>query len=531
MRQVMIVDDERWIRRGLIQSIPWEELGLALAGEAEDGEDAYHMALLKKPDLLFLDMRMPGLDGKQLLALLGKELPELLTIVVSGYSDFEYTKEAIRHKAFDYLLKPIKKDELAAVLGKALTELDRRETSEAREREGSAKNWLENILFTGDGSEGIVPAAKNGLPDGRSWKAGNTLLLVAQPDVYVERCELPLVMEQLRQKLQQERAFYFGGEWDVVMTAAPGSSCELVLCLHGNHLVRSELLRLLAMLQPLLKHMTGVSYSIAASEQEEQHSLLPQLYKKAKLSLNGRKLGEAGWIGFAGETAVVAAAAFPRELEQALLINLQHGNEEQAQQDFERFYEQISQPCMTVDDLLRGALMLVHSLEKQLQSAGTNLEKATGHSLLAYTEMIRLRRNVAAVGAIFTDEILPGVIGSRGPAAGKQGEQIVREIQKLIEQHYDQPLSLHQIAESRFLNADYLSRLFKKTTGSNFVDYLTDARIAKAVELMGYPAYKNYEIAKRVGYEDYRYFSQIFKKKMGMTIGDYRSSLEPQISN
>ncbi|WP_139996049.1 response regulator transcription factor [Paenibacillus paridis] len=524
MRQVMIVDDERWIRRGLIQSIPWEELGLALAGEAEDGEDAYHMALLKKPDLLFLDMRMPGLDGKQLLALLGKELPELLTIVVSGYSDFEYTKEAIRHNAFEYMLKPIKKDELAAVLGKALEELDRRQISKARAREGSAKNWLEDVLFTGDGSESSALA-------GMSWKAGNSLLLVAQPDVYVERCELPLIMEQLRQKLQQERAFYFGGEWDVVMTAAQGSMCELVLCLHGKHLVRSELLRLLAMLQPLLKQLAGVSYSIAASEQAEQDSLLPQLYKKSKLSLNARKLGEAGWIGFAGETSVVAASAYPRELEQALLINLQHGNEEQAQQDFERFYAQISQPCMTVDDLLRGALMLVHSLEKQLQSIGANLEKATGHSLLAYTEMIRIRKDVTAVGAIFKNEILPGVIGSRSPAAGKQGEQIVREIQKLIEQHCDQPLSLHQIAESRFLNADYLSRLFKKTTGSNFVDYLTDARLAKAVELMRYPAYKNYEIAKRVGYEDYRYFSQIFKKKMGMTIGDYRSSLEPQTLN
>src|ERR1700754_2386936 len=108
MRTVMVVDDEKWVRSGLIRAIPWDRLGLELAGETGDGADAYEMALAAKPDLLFLGMRMPGLDGKQLIGMLSRELPELLTVVVSGYSDFEYTKEAIRHKAFEYLLKPVK---------------------------------------------------------------------------------------------------------------------------------------------------------------------------------------------------------------------------------------------------------------------------------------------------------------------------------------------------------------------------------------------------------------------------------------
>lgn len=71
-----------------------------------------------------------------------------------------------------------------------------------------------------------------------------------------------------------------------------------------------------------------------------------------------------------------------------------------------------------------------------------------------------------------------------------------------------------------------MSRLFKKTTGHTFVDYLTDYRIHKSIELMKVPAYKNYEIARMVGYDDYRYFSQIFKKKTGKTIGEYRGRTE-----
>src|SRR5688572_9234976 len=111
MRKVLIVDDEKWVRKGLIQSIAWDRFGLELAGEAADGREGYELARRIRPDILFLDMRMPGVDGKELIGMLNRDMPGMITIVVSGYSDFEYTKEAIRNKAFEYLLKPVKKDE------------------------------------------------------------------------------------------------------------------------------------------------------------------------------------------------------------------------------------------------------------------------------------------------------------------------------------------------------------------------------------------------------------------------------------
>ncbi|MBW7460311.1 AraC family transcriptional regulator, partial [Paenibacillus sepulcri] len=140
------------------------------------------------------------------------------------------------------------------------------------------------------------------------------------------------------------------------------------------------------------------------------------------------------------------------------------------------------------------------------------------------SELFLNRNDAASVKAVFTREIIPAVLHYYEQQGDNQGEKIVREVERLIQTHYDQTLSLQQIAESRYLNPDYLSRLFKKTTGSNFVDYLTDTRIRKSIELLQIPGYKNYEIAQLVGYEDYRYFSQIFKKKTGKTIGDYRHS-------
>jgi two-component system response regulator YesN len=247
MYRVMVVDDEMWVRKGLIQLIPWNRMSLGLAAEAEDGEEAFEAALRQKPDIMLLDMRMPGWDGRTLLRMLHESLPGLITIVISGYSDFEYTKEAIRFQAFDYLLKPVKEHELNMVLEKAVSRLHQRKESESLERPVR--------LFNHDGHEGHF---------------------------------------------------------------------------------------------------------------------------------------------------------------------------------------------------------------------------------------------------------------------------VVRDVVKTIERSYDEPLALHQVAEMRHMNADYLSRLFKKETGRNFVEYLTDYRIDKSKELIKNSNYKNYEIALKVGYEDYRYFSQVFKKKVGMTIGEYR---------
>jgi two-component system response regulator YesN len=528
MRQVMVVDDERWIRRGLIGAIPWEELGLTLAGEAEDGEDAYQLALQLKPDLMFLDMRMPGLDGRELLRLLAAELPELITIVVSGYSDFEYTKEAIRHNAFDYLLKPLKKDELHTVLGKALAELERRERMRTGAKQTRWQNWLWQALFV----DGAVDGLQGERADHRDADLlyDNALLLVARPDSYEEGCERAAVLEGLQRLLEQERAFYCGGAWGFCLTKTPASRGELALCLLGGEFEGRELLRLLHKAQAMLKELAGTSYSIGYADAAEPIAQLRDQYRRIRQALGGKKLGETEVTLAAGNNGRQAgAAAYPRELEQAVLLQVQLGAGAAALEAFERWYAAIAGDGVTVEELQRSVAILAHALEKQLQEAGSSLKERSGKSLLAYTELIGQLQDRRSVRQLLADDLLAGLLAAGAanlPGGSGQGEQAVRDIQKLIQLHYAQPLSLHQIAEGRFMNAEYLSRLFKKTTGSNFVDYLTDYRIARAMEFMQGTSCKNYEIAKRVGYEDYRYFSQIFKKKTGMTIGEYRTGLE-----
>ncbi|WP_159881709.1 response regulator [Paenibacillus puerhi] len=523
MRKVVVVDDEKWIRKGLIQSIPWERFDFKLVGEAGDGHEAYALAMAEKPDLLFLDMRMPGLDGKQLIGMLNRELPGMLTIVVSGYSDFEYTKEAIRHNAYEYLLKPVKKDELYAVLEKAEAELQRRESALRREQAERQEDWLQRAVYRSEADwtddSGTLEAE---LPP--EWTGGELLMLVGRQDAFRESLEPQRLSRLVRDQLDRSRPFLFGGAWTYMLASAPDASREIVLALNAASFRQEELDRLNQTLQQVFKQAGSGTYSFGVSRRKPGGLRLRPMYLEAQAALKSRRLGESASLLSADRKKPPSARDYPQELENAFLLSLQMGGGDLAWREFERLFAVLSADTVTVDDLQRSAFLLVHSIDKQLRAKHTLLQDICGGSSTVYTGMIEVRHDAASVKRIFAEEIIPRVLAFYGRSCEKQGEKVVREIRQLIESHYAQPLSLQQIAGSHYMNTDYLSRLFKKTTGQNFVDYMTDYRINKAKEWLRLPGYKNYEIAQKVGYEDYRYFSQIFKKRTGMTIGEYRSA-------
>ena len=107
MVKVFLVEDESIIRRGIRDNIAWESHGFEFVGEAGDGEYAYPLILNTKPDILITDIKMPFMDGLELSRLVKKSLPKTRIIILSGYNEFEYAKEAIKIGISDYLLKPV----------------------------------------------------------------------------------------------------------------------------------------------------------------------------------------------------------------------------------------------------------------------------------------------------------------------------------------------------------------------------------------------------------------------------------------
>ena len=125
MLSVLIVDDERAICYLIRKLIHWEELGLIYAGSASDGWEAWSMAQKKRPDIIITDIQMPKMNGMELIERFREEKIPTDFVIVSGYQEFEYAKQAIRFGVEDYLLKPIKEAELNRILRESVRRVRR----------------------------------------------------------------------------------------------------------------------------------------------------------------------------------------------------------------------------------------------------------------------------------------------------------------------------------------------------------------------------------------------------------------------
>jgi two-component system response regulator YesN len=123
MWKLMIADDEPRIRNGLYKALPWAEMGIEVAAEAENGKEALEVAATVCPDLMFVDINMPFINGIELIEKLQGQNPGCLVIVITGHDEFAFAQQAVRLKVFDYLLKPVQKTELKATVSKALEAL------------------------------------------------------------------------------------------------------------------------------------------------------------------------------------------------------------------------------------------------------------------------------------------------------------------------------------------------------------------------------------------------------------------------
>lgn len=158
--RMLIVDDEPVICEGLRCTINWDELGVDVVGEAYDGQEALRLVQEHDVDFLLSDIRMEGMDGLQLAEQLMQRFPRVRIIIISGYEDFEYARQAIRLGVSDYLLKPVDIEELTTVVSKVVASIHKREQEGASEE---AKLWLLDMFRHGSAYSKEAPASLHGV--------------------------------------------------------------------------------------------------------------------------------------------------------------------------------------------------------------------------------------------------------------------------------------------------------------------------------------------------------------------------------
>lgn len=503
---VLIVDDEEIVCRGLAQFVKWQNYGFSVAGTAYNADEALSLLERMPIDVVFMDIRMPGKSGLELLQIIQKQYPRIKSVILSGYADFSYAQEAIRFGASDYLTKPVVLKEIESLLERLRTEfLNCQKDAQIR------SSRVEALLLSA--AKGYLPAdrIKYDLPPLEHWYG----LSMALTDRSLSEEEIARKKQEMTLRL---------------LSLFPASIClsdEVfsIFCLLPCE-IEADFLSFVSMMEQL---DTGLSeWSCGASRQKYGLDELHEGWTEAGRALRYHRAGaKEGIILYQNiETLFSQSALSMQDILPELLRRLTNPKTRDTVPALvqEALSSLLSQN-MTVTQYQAACISFLIELNSYLQ--GLCPPDANLHARLnEVLSSLLLCQSYQASADCMTEYVkwLTGLFCTADEQS--LGKDVIREIQLFIRQHYADNISLNSLAEQFFLHPNYLSRLFKEKTGQNFIDYLTGVRMEKVKELLKNSNRKIVEICDLAGYDNPRYFSRVFKQYTGMTPSEYRENAD-----
>ena len=544
MLKIFLAEDEVIVRETIKRMIPWENLGFELVGEAADGEMALPLLIRQQPDLLITDIKMPFMDGLTLARLAKKEVPGLKVVILSGYDDFNYAKQAINIGVEDYLLKPITKNALI----ERLTEIRSRYEDEKTQREYYEKFHREMQAYEKNSSRDFFEALVSGSLDMMEvYKRAEKLGL----DIVAESYNILIFTMNCNEDFSGQREGY--SSWEA-------ESLEMLEKFFTGHpfamLFRSNVFSYGVLIKGeknSIRENTGIcveeirkifdrkkdnkEWFVAVGESVERLSQIQKSYHSASRAFSQRYLYDGKVLHYDEMLAMEKKDVTNDDSEylQKVDVNalnptilqkfLSNGLLEETKNFVQDYFYAIGQEPME-SVVFRSYVILnvrfsVLSFLKELGCDTKTLEPEDTEKILAESG-----RNMESTIA-YAEKLVSQAIQLRDRNSGNKNRSILKTAVDFIDQHYmEEDMSLNKAANAANVSANHFSALFSQNMGQTFIEYLTSLRMDKAKEYLRCTGMRSSEIAGEVGYKDAHYFSYLFKKTQGMTPSDYRKARE-----
>lgn len=532
--KVLIVDDEKHVRDAINLLAHWEEHGITEVLQASDGEAAITMISAHKPQIVLTDMRMPHKDGTELLTWLHTHAPQIKVVVISGYDDFNLVRHTLISGGMDYILKPVQATALNAALAQAAKcwqqeeqARDRvtRQRMEVNEMKPHYADKLLTDLITGEGRRDAILGQ---------------LREEFQLPLPKSRCSVAVLdVSHLDHKLRSK----FQNQLQLLLFSLI-NICNEILQQRGvafRQLNRAGEIVILygdeqRAFPPLLQAINDGIYStlrrrfhFGMSDTNTFPEEAPRAYHEASSALWKRNLLEPRLLhsyqpdGIQGAARPLRLTAIQEQLRLAALS----GASEQMENVTTQWLNDIQGlSFITPEQLVQWDKewdwMQMQWLEGEGDALPVEEKTTTADSELSpplplneegYLSLELLKQQVRdrlqAVSKIMTQQ-------------HTKDNFFIHDIAKYLERHYQQEISLQDIAARFFLSREYIARKFKQEYGVTLLDYLSRFRIDKAKQLLHNPHLRIAQVAEMVGYQDEKYFSKVFKKLEGITPGEFR---------
>lgn len=535
MKKALLADDDFLVRSYLKMLTSWERAGFEIAADVRDGEEALE-ALEKEPvDLVVTDLSMPLMDGIQLITEIRKKYPDIYIIVLSCHDEFEYVKKAMKEGADEYVLKnslneeslysllEAAKEQVEKSLGKAPIEENSKEESkeeikepEEAHEEGYSMN--EKFLFFNQILAGTLQGQEREekrIRAGISGKYKNSAVIVIKKED-TEACEDPL---EEAKKEQESFGFYrrMKEKLQERLTASKDNE-ELVYLGNGIYccfLDLSEEHKSSVMYQKLTC-TSSACYRICAEEEENYKigvsnicigiDALRQAYQQARMMIKYSFYEKDGMAYYEVDKQV------GKELPEEACNFLDQVKDLQKKKEKREFLERVGGTVEALKDSHCDSALIEQWFKKLARSLQVESVKEELHfSCIQEVEEALDRLGDLAFKA--EKRVLPENISAP-----------VKMAAEYVNKHYREDIGLGEAAEAAGVNSSYLSCLFSQEMGTGFANYLLRLRLDHAKKLLRESNMKMWQVAEESGFNDYHYFSKVFKKAEGMSPAHYRKN-------
>ncbi len=501
MYRVLIVEDERYAREALVKQIrEYDTAGEFNLYQASNGEEGMLIFEKERPELVLTDIRMPRMDGLKLLEGIREKDSKAQVVILSAYSDFEYARSALTYGASDYLLKPIKNEDLSQCLDKFV----QKNRSEKKEDLITGRDMVSQFIISSvrhGGHLGFVEVSMF-----RKFFPSYQFTVVRFPGKRPDEKDFLAVIEKSCGNGLLARLRFLeldAGIW--VLVVAPSQE---------HSFFQRKVRRVM--------QEEGYLVSMGISRVYQAPVEVGAAYREALETLKYKIYGPDIYYAEKLKGEEMAEYYLSKDKESALREALKDGNERKAKEVIGDIFAELS------------ALLLVKAeCLELLYSRLTNLFKqAIGESGLRQGSWGREQAGILRFEDIREmEEFLLKIAGNicrmgRGRDTGGKKKDIVELMADYAREHYDQEVSVKILAEKvLFMNQDYLSHLFAEKKGISFSAYLRRIRMGQARGLLGKGRYSVTEVASMVGYNDTSQFIRFFKQETGMTPKKYQTSL------
>ncbi|WP_068777065.1 response regulator [Paenibacillus sp. FJAT-26967] len=526
MYKVIIADDEAVFRKYLRHAIHWDSYEFEICGEAKNGLEALELVETHSPDIIFADINMPFMDGLTFAERVREIHPHLAVILVTGHSEFEYARRAIRIGVVDYILKPFTEEELLVTLLKVKESLDKRKHRENREQADHLlirESFLNSLISDeySSGEELHKNFALFGIPAQLNYFRVASVEIVHTQDQLPDANELRfrkyIIANLLSDLIELEGShLVFNG---------PEGRVISIMMTESEEQMPAQMRDPFRKLYHFIKRHFGFNVTVGLGNPGAGCASIRKSYMESIVALQNRMAlsGDEVIDYSAVESRTANIGFYPSEINENLLLHLRLHDWDGIQADLKEIYDYIRERHLSGDYTYMILAGLVSLCLTHIYEVEKTVDEVFGSDFLPYREI----RNKPSLESTF--EWLSGMYLATMNASGSgklsKAAKLLSLARSYIDEHYkNNELKVEEVSNHLYINSRYLRKIFKNELGLSVNDYITEVRMQKAKDLLSSGNnIRLSDISEMVGYSDPGYFSKTFKKHVGLSPSEYET--------